>query len=113
MTGDVTVLGEGNHYDATTRMTAMVTTMQDTLHERLDKKRTSSDYIIRQTDELRLKLLAFFSHGSRAGTTTKGDSMTRGIAVAESNGTDYNNCDASTTATSTEVQVQNLLPQQT
>ena len=83
MTGDRQAQREGWHYDSTTRKTAMVTTMQDRLQERLNKIRTSSDYIIRQTDELRLKLLAFFSHGSRAGTTTKGDSTTRKVAVAE------------------------------
>ena len=78
-TGETTVLGEGNHYDSMTRKTAMVTTMQD-----------------------RLKLLAFFSHGSRAGTTTKGDTMTTRVADASCNGSDYNNCDVSTTAASTD-----------
>ena len=63
--------GEGSHYDITTRMTAMVTTMQDRLQERLVDMRTmtSSDYIIRQTDRLRdslrLKLFAFFSQRER------------------------------------------------
>ena len=59
--------GEGCHYDTMTRMTAMVTTMQDRLQERsLDKRTTtSSDYIIRLTDRLRMlrsKLYGFFSH---------------------------------------------------
>ena len=57
--------GEGCH-DTATRMTAMVTTMQDRLQESsLDKKTTtSSDYIIRLTDRLRMlrsKLCGFFS----------------------------------------------------
>ena len=60
VTGEKTQ-GEGSHNDTTTRKTAMVTTMQDRLQERLDKIRTSSDCIIRLTDSLRLKLLAFFS----------------------------------------------------
>ena len=58
--------GEGCHYDTMTRMTAMVTTMQDRLQERsLDKRTTtSSDYVIRLTDRLRMlrsKILGFFS----------------------------------------------------
>ena len=58
--------GKGCHYDTTTRMTAMVTTMQDRLQERsLDKRTTtSSDYVIRLTDRLRMlrsKLYGFFS----------------------------------------------------
>ena len=62
-TRDTTALGEGSHYDSTTRMTAMVTTMQDRLQERSDEREpmTSLDYIIRLTDKLRLLLLAFFS----------------------------------------------------
>ena len=45
--------GEGCHYDPTTRMTAMVITMQDRLQERCEKRTTtSSDYIIRLTDRL-------------------------------------------------------------
>ena len=46
--------GEGRHHDTTTRMTAMVTTMQDRLQERLQVKRptTSLDYVIRLTDRL-------------------------------------------------------------
>ena len=100
--------GEGCHYDTMTRMTAMVTTMQDRLQERLPVKRTttSSDYIIRLTDRLqslRTKCVRFFSHGSRAGTTTKRDMTTTRVAAAACNGTDYNNCDVSTTATSTTV----------
>ena len=62
ITGDTMALGEGSHYDTTTRKAAMVTTMQDRLQERLDKIRTSSDYIIRLTDSLRSKFLAFLSH---------------------------------------------------
>ena len=84
-TGDTTAPGEGSHYDATTRMTAIVTTMQDRLQERSEDKRTTAlwDYVIRPTDELRLLLLAFFSHGSRAGTmTTRGDSTTTRVATA-------------------------------
>ena len=63
VTGDTMALGEGSHYDTTTRKTAMVTTMQDRLQQRSDRREptTSLDYIIRQTDWLRLKLLAFFS----------------------------------------------------
>ena len=98
--------GEGCHYDTTTRMTAMATTTQDRLQERsLDKRTTtSSDYFIRLTDRLlRLgsKLSDCFSHGSRAGTTTRRDMTTTRVAAAACNGTDYNNCDVSTTATST------------
>ena len=96
---------EGCHYDTTTRMTVMITTMQDRLQERLvDMRTTTLSDIIRPTDrlqELRLKLLAFFSHGSRAGTTTRGDTKTTRVVEAACNGTDYNNCDVSTTATST------------
>ena len=97
-------LGEGCHYDTMTRMTTMVTTMQDRLQERSSNMRTTtlSDYVIRLTDKLRLKLLAFFSHGSRAGTTTEGDTKTTRVAEAACSGTDYNNCDVSTTATSTD-----------
>ena len=61
MTGDRQAQGEGCLYDSTVRKTEIVTTMQDRLQERLNKIKTSSDYIIRQTDKLRLKLLAFFS----------------------------------------------------
>ena len=98
--------GEGCHYNSMTRKTAMVTTMQDRLQERsLDKRTTtSSDYVIRLTDrlrDLRSKCFRFFSHGSRAGTTTRGYMTTTRVAAAACNGTDYNNCDVSTTATST------------
>ena len=98
--------GEGCHYDTMTGSTAMVTTMQDRLQERSSEKRPtmSSDYIIRLTDRLlRLgsKLSDCFSHGSRAGTTTRRDMTTTRVAAAACNGTDYNNCDVSTTATST------------
>ena len=98
--------GEGCHYDTRTGSTAMVTTMQDRLQERSSEKRptTSSDYIIRLTDRLqslRSKCVRFFSHGSRAGTTTRRDMTTTRVAAAACNGTDYNNCDVSTTATST------------
>ena len=65
---------------------------------------TSLDYVIRLTDRLRslrTKCMRFFSHGSRAGTTTKRDTTTTRVAEAACNGTDYNNCDVSTTATST------------
>ena len=84
----------------------MVTTMQDRLQERsLDKRTTtSSDCIMRLTDRLlRLgsKISDCFSHGSRAGTTTRRDMATTRVAAAACNGTDYNNCDVSTTATST------------
>ena len=42
----------------------------------------------------------YFSHGSRAGTTTRRDKTTTRVAAAAAcNGTDYNNCDVSTTAT--------------
>ena len=59
--------GEGRHGDTTTRTTAIVTTMQDRLHERLSTKRptTSLDYVIRLTDRLqrlRSKMLRIFSH---------------------------------------------------
>ena len=105
-TTGVQAQGEGCHYDTTTRMTAVVTTMQDRLQERLSVKRTttSSDYAIRLTDRLQMmrsKLYGFFSHGSRAGTTTRRDMTTTRVAAAACNGTDYNNCDISTTATST------------
>ena len=45
-------LGEGCHYDTTTRVTAIVTTMQDRLQERLDRREptTSLDYVVRLTD---------------------------------------------------------------
>ena len=104
-TGEI-AQGEGCYYDTTTRTTAMVTTMQDRLQERsLDKRTTtSSDYVIRLTDRLfrwGLKILGFFSHGSRAGTTTRRDTTTTRVAAAACNGTDYNNCDVSTMATST------------
>ena len=46
-------------------------------------------------------MFGFFSHGSRAGTTTRRDTTTTRVAAAACNGTDYNNCDVSTTATST------------
>ena len=97
-------LGEGCHYDTTTRMTAMVTTMQDRLQERSSDMRTTtlSDYVIRQIDKLRLNLLAFFSHGRKAGTTTEGDMKTTRVAETACNGIDYNNCDVSTTAASTD-----------
>ena len=56
--------GEGCHYDTMTGSTAMVTTMQDRLQERLSTKRptTSLDYVIRLTDRLRSKIYTFFSH---------------------------------------------------
>ena len=79
----------------------MTTVMKDRLQERPNDKRktmTSLDYIV-LTDRLRLLLLAFFSHGSRAGTmTTRRDPMTTGVdkVPAARNGTDYN-CDVSTT----------------
>ena len=106
-TGDTMALGEGSHYDTTTRMAATITAMQDRLQERSSNKRptTSLDYVIRLTDrlqELRSKLFPFFSHGSRAGTTTRGDMTTTRVAEASCNGTDYNNCDVPTTATSTD-----------
>ena len=57
--------GEGRHYDTMTRTTAMVTTMQDRLQERFEKRTmTPSDYIIRLTDtlqSLRTKCIRFFS----------------------------------------------------
>ena len=97
--------GEGCHYDTTTRMTSMITATQDRLQERSEKRNTtSSDYIIRLTDRLRelgAKMTSCFSHGSRAGTTTRRDMTTTRVAAAACNGTDYNNCDVSTTATST------------
>ena len=104
-TRGVQAQGEGCHYDTMTRMTAMTTTMQDRLQERSPAMRptTSLDYVNRQTDrlqELRIKLFRFFSHGSRAGTTTR-DTTTIRVAEAACSGTDYNNCDVSTTATST------------
>ena len=69
-TTGVQAQGEGRHYDTMTRMTAMVTTMQDRLQERFPTMRptTSLDYVIRQTDrlqELRLKLFRFFPQFSR------------------------------------------------
>ena len=98
--------GERCHYDTTTRMTSMITATQDRLQERSEKRTTtSSDYIIRVTDRLLrcgTKIITCFSHGSRAGTTTRGDmTTTRVAAAAACNGTDYNNCDVSTTATPT------------
>ena len=98
--------GEGCHRDTMTGSTAMVTAMQDRLQERFEKRTTtSSDYIIRLTDRLRMlrsKFYPFFSHGSRAGTTTRRDNTTtRAVAAAACNGTDYNNRDVSTTATPT------------
>ena len=99
--------GEGRHYDTMTRTTVMITAMQDRLQERSESKRPtmSSDYIIRLTDRLqslRSKCMRFFSHGSRAGTTTRRDKTTTRVAAAAAcNGTDYNNCDVSTTATTT------------
>ena len=95
--------GEGCHYDTTT---VVITATQDRLQERFERKRTttSSDYVIRLTDRLRVfgaKLTSCFSHGSRAGTTTRRDMTTTRVAAAACNGTDYNNCDVSTTATST------------
>ena len=55
--------GEGCHYDTMTGSTVMVTTMQDRLQERFERKRTttSSDYIIRLTDRL-LRLGAKKTH---------------------------------------------------
>ena len=98
--------GEGCHDDTMTRTTMMITATQDRLQERFERKRTttSSDYIIRLTDRLRVfgaKMTSCFSHGSRAGTTTRRDMTTTRVAAAVCNGTDYNNCDVSTTATST------------
>ena len=65
--------GEGCHYDTMTGSTAMVTTMQDRLQERLSIKRptTSLDYVIRLTDRLqslRSKCVRFFSHFIRFGS---------------------------------------------
>ena len=50
----IQALGEGRHYDTMTRMTAMVTTMQDRLQERFPTMRptTSLDYVITLTDRL-------------------------------------------------------------
>ena len=84
----------------------MITATQDRLQESSEKRTTtSSDYIIRLTDRLLrcgTKIVTCFSHGSRAGTTTRGDmTTTRVAATAACNGTDYNNCDVSTTATPT------------
>ena len=97
--------GEGCHYDTTTRVTSMITATQDRLQERSEKRTTtSSDYIIRLTDRLRVfgaKMTSCFSHGCRAGTMTRRDMTTTRVAAAACNGTDYNNCDVSTTATST------------
>ena len=57
--------GEGCHYDTTTRMTSMITATQDRLQERSEKRTTtSSDYIIRLTDRLRVfgaKMTSCFS----------------------------------------------------
>ena len=58
--------GEGCHYDSMAGSTAMVTTMQDRLQERLPQKRptTSLDYVIRLTDRLQsfgAKISGFFS----------------------------------------------------
>ena len=58
--------GEGCHYDTMTRKTVMITAMQDRLQERFERKRTttSSDYIIRLTDRLRVfgaKMTSCFS----------------------------------------------------
>ena len=103
-TGDM-AQGEGCHHDTRTRMTAMVTITEDRLQERSTMRpTTSSDYVIRLTEGLlRLgsKISDCFSHGSRAGTTTRRDTTTTRVAAAACNGTDYNNCDVSTTATST------------
>ena len=83
----------------------MTTIMQDRLQDRSDKKRTMTssllDVIRLLTDRLRLLLLALFPHCSRAGTTTKGDTMTTRVADASCNGTDYN-CDVSTGNSDTE-----------
>ena len=58
--------GEGCHYDTMTGSTAMITTMQDRLQERFEKRTTtSSDYIIRLTDRLLrcgTKIITCFSH---------------------------------------------------
>ena len=53
-TTGVQAQGEGCRYDTTTRMTAMVTTMQDRLQEEVSVKRTTTslDYVIRLTDRL-------------------------------------------------------------
>ena len=88
--------GEGCHHDTMTGSTAMVTTMKDRLQERSSEKRpmTSSDYIIRLTDRLLrlgVKISSCFSHGSRAGTTTRRDMTTTRVAAPPCNGTDYNN----------------------
>ena len=59
------------------------TTGEVILHE-------NNDYVIRLTDrlqDLRSELLAFFSHGSRAGTTTERDMKTTRVAEAPCNGT--------------------------
>ena len=61
----------------------------------------NNDIVTDRLRDLRSKCLRFFSHGSRAGTTTRGDMTTTRVAAAACNGTDYNNCDVSTTATST------------
>ena len=58
--------GEGCHYDTMTRKTITITATQDRLQERFERKRTttSSDYIIRLTDRLRVfgtKITSCFS----------------------------------------------------
>ena len=58
-------LGEGRHYDTTTRKTVMITATQDRLQERSEKRpTTSSDYVITLTDRLQsfgAKILDCFS----------------------------------------------------
>ena len=92
------------------RLTTMVTTTGEMAqgegchHDTVKRPTTSLDYVIGLTDRLlRLgsKISGFFSYGSRAGTTTRRDTTTTRVAAAACNGTDYNNCDVSTTATST------------
>ena len=71
--GEMMAQGEGSHNDTTTRRTAMTTVMNDRLQERSNDKRTTTslrDIVRLLTDRLRLRLLVFFSHGSRARTMT-------------------------------------------
>ena len=99
-----------DHLEEEERLTTMVTTtggmaLGEGCHYDTKRTKTSSDYIIRLTDRLLrcgTKIISCFSHGSRAGTTTRRDKTTTRVAAAAAcNGTDYNNCDVSTTATPT------------
>ena len=75
---------EGCHYDPMTRKTVMISAAQNRLQERFGRKRTmtSSDYMTDRLLRCGTKIISCFSHGSRAGTTTRRDNVTTWHCVA-------------------------------